>query len=209
MPPETLQYAILTLSPQITFAVLACLQLALLVVWSLSSTPRTQVSVAAAVLSLVSAVVACALSYAEHTRSIRPSTALSAYFSLSVLLDIAQTRTLWLSPDLQVIAGLFTASLLVKVAVLLLEATGKRRLLFATYRDEAPESLSGIFNRSVFWWLNNSFRRGFKGVLVTEDLVNIERTFSSKLLFDKIKARWANGGYKLSIHANCLLMTRL
>jgi len=63
-------------------------------------------------------------------------------------------------------------------------------MLTVTYQHSAPESTSGIFNRSVFWWLNSLFRRGFRALLAVEDLAEIDSKFSSRVLRDDLQHNW-------------------
>ncbi|KAH8804690.1 ABC transporter-like protein [Xylogone sp. PMI_703] len=176
-------------------AIFACLQLAQLVIWSSPSAVHTRASVAAAALSLVDSLAICILSYVEHTRSIRPSNILAFYLFFSTLFDIAQTRTLWLNRGpsgsrSHNIAALFTASLVMKVTVLVLEAVQKRSLLLGPYKFSSPEATSSIFNRSVFWWINSLFKRGFRSLLGIDDLSTIDDEFSSKHLGSALQQAW-------------------
>lgn len=87
----------------------------------------------------------------EDERSVRPSSLLTIYLILTLLFDIVQTRTLWLSRTRSLIPSLFTASVTAKMTMLLLESLGKQKYLTGTYRDLPPESTSGILNRSFLW----------------------------------------------------------
>jgi len=72
-------------------------------------------------------------------------------------LDIARARTRRLLPEYparEVVAGIFTASVGVKAVVIVLEGLGKRSILLEAWREASRESTSGVFNRSLFWWLN-------------------------------------------------------
>jgi ATP-binding cassette subfamily C (CFTR/MRP) protein 1 len=58
------------------------------------------------------------------------------------------------------IVSLFAANIAVKTSLLILEAQSKRIYFSATDADRPPNETSGIFNRSVFWWLNALFLKG-------------------------------------------------
>ena len=105
------------------------LQLVLLVFWAIPNAYATVASVPATSTTFMASIVLFFLSYLEHTRSVRPSTILSLYLSLTVILDIAQLRSLWLQLGPQGITGIFTASFVAKLVVLILGATNKRSTL--------------------------------------------------------------------------------
>jgi ATP-binding cassette, subfamily C (CFTR/MRP), member 1 len=139
--------------------VLFCLQLALITLWALPSTIRTRVSLAAAILALGDSCIIVVLMYAEHKRSAKPSTLLSAFLAISSLLDLAQARSLFLQHHFgsTALSGLFVSILTTKLTLLLLEEVPKRAFLTGRFKTSALESTSGPINRSVFWWINELF----------------------------------------------------
>ncbi|ETS85549.1 hypothetical protein PFICI_03574 [Pestalotiopsis fici W106-1] len=172
-------------------ATLICFDVALVVLWALPTTLGTQASLAGSVMNLVGSLAIAALSYTEHRRSIRPSTLLVGYLALTILLDLAQTRTLFLrSPDSGPIQALFTASLATKLAIMCLEELQKRPLVADKTKVFALEETSGPINRSIFWWLNQLFLKGFKGLLQVGDLGGIDNKFDSAELLSKLDGVW-------------------
>ncbi|KAH8203470.1 hypothetical protein TruAng_002341 [Truncatella angustata] len=170
---------------------LICFHSALVALWALPGTVGTQVSLAGSVLDLIGSLAIAVLLYTEHRRSISPSTLLVSYLALSILLDLAQTRTLFLrSPDSGPIRALFTASLATKLALLCLEELQKRPLVTDKTKNLALEVISGPINRSVFWWLNQLFLKGFKGLLQVGDLGSIDQKFESAKLLSKLDGVW-------------------
>ncbi|KAJ0362676.1 hypothetical protein COL154_006121 [Colletotrichum chrysophilum] len=163
----------------------------LIALWSIPSTPRARTSVAESALGLIEAIALGALSYTEHKRSIRPSVLIGLYLFLTIVLDIAQARTLWLRDGLSTVAGVFTASLVVKVVVLALEETPKRVLLASSEKDVAVESTTGVVSRSLFWWLNSLFFQGFRLLIGLEDLGAIDPKFDSARLLGMLDRAWA------------------
>lgn len=148
-------------------------------------------SLAGSVLDLIGSFVIVVLSYTEHRRSVRPSTLLVSYLALSILLDLAQTRTLFLrSPDSGPIQALFTASLATKLVLVCLEELQKRPLVTDKTKNLSLEATSGPINRSVFWWLNRLFLNGFKSLLQVRDLGSIGNKFDSPKLLAKLDAVW-------------------
>lgn len=173
----------------------AALQLAALVLWSLPSTPRTTVSIPSAVISLISAIVIGVVSHYEHTRSVKPSTLLVTFLNLTAIFDVAVARTLWLSMAEKRLTAIFTAGVGVKVVLLLLEARGKTSLLLSE-KSPSPESLSSIYSRSLFWWINPLFFRGLKNMLTLEDLDNLENAITSDHLAFKMSRAWKSSNQK-------------
>lgn len=157
---------------------------------ALPSTPRTSLSLPATILSFAGAIFICLLSHLEHTKSIRPSSLLNAYLFFSVLFDVVQLRTLWKIHSLETVASIFSSALALKVVILVLEAWEKDSLLTPPYRGTAPEAKSGLYNRSLYWWLNHFLIVGFKKVIGFEDLYSLDDGLSSEALADKAQASW-------------------
>jgi ATP-binding cassette subfamily C (CFTR/MRP) protein 1 len=101
-----------------------------------------------------------ALSKSEHVRSIRPSSLLNLYLLFSLGLDFIRMRTLVKMQFDTLIASLSAANMAIKASLLFLEAQNKRAYFCAGDLDRPPQEISGIFSRSVFWWLNSLFLQG-------------------------------------------------
>ena len=170
--------------------VFVAVQLILLVLWSLDKATQTNVSVSAAAVNLVVALQFVAVSWIEDERSVGPSSLLNIYLLLTVLLDLAQVRTLWIKNHKVPIAAAFTSSIATKVALLFLEAHEKRSYLKKEYQDLPPESTSGIINRSLLWWINSLFRRGFRALIAFDDLYMLDKRLTTAGLGDKIQSTW-------------------
>lgn len=136
------------------------------------------------------------LSYAEHYRAVRPSSLLGAYLFTTLFFDIAHTRTLWLQQNSSALVAVTTASVLVKVTLLIAESIEKRRLLLPKYLAiSPPEATAGFFNRLFFVWLNGLFRRGFSKYFQVEDLFVLDKHLSSEYLGHVVRSAWAKGIY--------------
>ncbi|KAI1207078.1 ABC transporter [Annulohypoxylon truncatum] len=183
---------LIRLAKLIVAAILLGVQALLAALWHSDGDLKTGVSIAAASINLVVAFLVLTLSWLEDSRSVRPSSVLSAYLFFSVLLDLPQARTLWLKGSNTEIASLFSTSLATKVVLLVLEAQTKKNRLKWTLKDLPPESTSGIINRSFLWWVNSVFRSGFSAVLAVEDLYDIDEPLTSKVLFEAISKSWAS-----------------
>lgn len=164
--------------------------------------------VAASALKLVSALAMITLSVVDHSRSPRPSVLLNSYLFLTLLLDAAQARTLFLQsssddggnqkPELTY-STIFAAGMALKAGILLLEAQRKSR--WVSWPDEgdnekehSPEETSGIFSLGVFFWLNRLFVAGYSKVMAIDDLYPLDRSLSGRQLHDDF-ARHMGGDY--------------
>ena len=126
----------------------------------------------------------------EHSRTVRPSSLINLYLALSLPFDVARTRTLWLIGDFRHMAIVQTISLGIKIGILILEGYGKRKILLGQYQDLPPEATSGIYSRSVFWWLNPIFRVGFKKSLKLADLGSLDPPLRAEALFEFVTEAW-------------------
>lgn len=168
----------------------ACLRLALLVLWTTQSRAKTRVSIAAASLSFAATLILAVLSNFEHSRSARPSFIVNTYLFFTTLLDLTQIRTLWLIPGDKVLASVFTTCVAFNLVIVFLESIEKRSFLKDPYNEYPPESLSGIFNTSVFWWLNGLFVKGYHRILDLGDLFKTDEELSSHQLQLRMRSSW-------------------
>lgn len=175
---------------------LVALNLALLVLWATTSSAaitHTRATIPAAVLGLLASLGVGLLSWLEHDRSVRPSFVLSMYLFLSVLLDTARARTLWMLGPNQTIPAIFTCTLALRAVMILLESTEKRRILVPQHKGYSKEVTSGTFNRSVFFWLTSLFINGYRNILKLEDLYPLDPKLASEPLYKKLADAWDQG----------------
>ncbi|OQE46818.1 hypothetical protein PENCOP_c001G04282 [Penicillium coprophilum] len=170
--------------------VYAVLQIALVILATAGHFDATAMFIATSALKLLAAFIMLPLSDVEHTRSPRPSMLLMGYLLLTLLLDGAQSRTLYLSSTLateRAYSNLFTAALAVKALVLLLESQHKSRWIQAGWnKDEhSPEETSGIISLGVFFWLNRLFLSGYNKVLSVNDLYPLDGAMDPTRLHEK------------------------
>ncbi|KAK7710055.1 hypothetical protein SLS63_013063 [Diaporthe eres] len=176
-------------------ALFSALQLALLALWASQPGALGRVrtaSVAASCVSLAASLVFCALSYAEHTRSPRPSSILNAYLLVSVVLDGAILRTFWMSDLAASVRAVFTASFALKACLLVLEAKEKAGLLVrgGGQQRRNPESTSGLYSRGLLSWLNPLLLDGFRRLLKPADLYELDKSMRAAALNDKFWVVW-------------------
>lgn len=181
---------------QTTWFFLLGLQIALTVLWALPLADRTDASIGANAVLSAGVLLLCALSYAEHTRSVRPSFILNTYLFCSLLFDVAHVRTLWLrylDSYNAVIAIVTTVAVGVELLLVMLEAVEKRNILKSECSHYPPEATAGFYNRSLFWWLNPLFKKGFSNVLSVKDLFVLDKELSSERLLALFEERWSKG----------------
>ena len=172
------------------FAAFSGLQLALLLLWLQRPAPEIKTSTAEASVKVVDAVIIAALSIFEYTRSIRPSSILTIYLFLSIFFDAVQLRTLWLLGNDVSVPSVATASLILKLVILVMEAQSKRKRLPSQYSYLPPESTASLFNRGLFWWLNPLLWRGYRTLLGPSDLFPTDPNMSSRSLEAKFLSLW-------------------
>ncbi|KAK4463066.1 P-loop containing nucleoside triphosphate hydrolase protein [Cladorrhinum samala] len=164
------------------------LELSLLIMVSIGSFRLTGIFTASSVLNLVAALFMVAVSLIDHSKSPRPSILLNSYLFLTLLLDVAQVRTLFLSsterPELAY-SSIYCASVILKVVILLLESQRKSRWLGWNEKEHSPEETSNIFSLGVFFWLNRLFWDGYSKILTLGDLYPLDSTLDSSLLHDR------------------------
>ena len=177
---------------QVLYAIFGALQLALVALWAKPTTAKTTLSVANAILASVGALALAILSFVEHERSIRPSLVIQLYLSLTILLDATRVRTLWLQSYNNAVAAVTTVSFVVKFLLVIFEAIEKRSILHPQWKSTSPEATSGLYSRSVFWWLNGLFRIGFKRSLHMEDLLPLDKHLTCGYLYDRLHTAWVN-----------------
>ncbi|KAL6795285.1 P-loop containing nucleoside triphosphate hydrolase protein [Trichoderma sp. SZMC 28012] len=174
---------------------LAALQLVLIALWATHDGPArlNSVSVAAACVSFASSLMSCALSYFEHGRSLGPSPLLNVFLLVSLLLDAAVLRTVWLSLSTVAasasIRAVLTASFGLKTALLVLEAREKSGHVVGR-QTLAPEETSGLYSRAVFAWVAPLLRTGFQRLLRPADLFPLDEKMSSSGLNERFWWHW-------------------
>lgn len=146
------------------------------------------------VTRFVGACLMMVLSFIDHSRNPRPSSLLTAYLCLTLLLDAAQARTLFLSSSGHLdraYSGAFCASVAVKAGILVLEARHKARWVrwSDNEKEHSPEETSGVFSLGVFFWLNKLFLAGYHSILTIETLLPLDRSLDADALHEKFSRK--------------------
>lgn len=174
---------------------LSALQLTLLVLSIVNNGTYKAFFVSASALDLLSGLGLMFMSLLEHARSPRPSILISFYLALTLLLDAAQTRTLWLASRAQIevtFSRLYTSALAVKAVSLLLESRNKSRWIAWDTKEHSPEETSGLFGLGAFLWLNRLFLSGYAKVLTVGDLYPLDPAMGAETLDKRLARHWQN-----------------
>lgn len=166
------------------------IQLTLVALWARIGSNHSKFAIASSSLDLASAAVLPILAQMEHRRSVRPSTVISAYLAFTILLDLAQARTLWLVGLSTPIATTFTTRLASKLVLVALEAQSKGHVLKPEYQELPPEATAGIISKSLQFWLNSLFVTGFRAKLTVDHLSRLDPDLAGAHLSHKFKNAW-------------------
>jgi ATP-binding cassette subfamily C (CFTR/MRP) protein 1 len=178
--------------------ILAAFDLALLVMWvKKDSAFKSRAAVPSAALSFVGALILCLWSYFEHMRMLRTSFWINVYLCITMLFDIARSRTFALDKDLNVISIQFTTRIGVKLFLAFFEAKSKEPLYLPDFTDAPPEAIAGVYNRALFWWQNQMFRKGFSNALSLDELFQLDKHLYADYLQRRIEPAWARCEFPL------------
>lgn len=98
-----------------------------------------------------------------------------------------------------------TASLVLKLALLLLESRNKTHLLRGPDKKLASESTGDVFSRVLFWWLNPVLWRGNMHELAIDDLPHVDNALLNDCHFHQ---QWNHGKSSKSMNSG-LALTRI
>lgn len=161
----------------------------------------TRATVAAVSIAAATSASVAVLSYWQHRRSPRPSTPVSLFLGLSLLLDAVRARTLW-AVQPRVFCAVFIAGIVSDLAKFVLELLGRRDDGSDGPGRLPAETVANVYNRSVFWWLNPLLLQGFREILQAEELSAIDQRLRGGE--DSFLGQWEAGTSRLLV--NCLLI---
>ncbi|CAI7673382.1 unnamed protein product [Penicillium pancosmium] len=175
----------------IFYTLLLALKFVVLISWCLPQFRVTNISIASATVDILSTQALLLLSHYDHARFLRPSSLICLYLLGSILFEIVQVRTLWLfHPPSYPLAATATVALLVRSLLLVLETSESRKPLSPQYGRISPESFTGIFSQSTYWWLNGLFVSGFRGELSLDELYPLDEKLLTKSLVSRGDHTW-------------------
>lgn len=168
------------------------LQICLVALWAADSSQRTHLSLAAAVLALISTILFSVVSFKEHSCSKGPCETIQVFLLLTILLDLARVRTQWLLPDNLAIATSFSIAFGLRILWLVFESIPKHKygVLLANDEDISPEELNGIISRSLFWWINPLLVLGYSKDLSMSDLFPVDSALSGPTTYERMHKVW-------------------
>jgi hypothetical protein len=185
----------LTSASQVVAVLLLSVELANTVLISRDgSLLRSSASIAASVLSCTSMLAVVTLIYTEHRRSLRSSSFLSAFLSITTLFNIARARSYISRGGLDTFGALQVTIAVLKLALVSLEEVSKQSLLQPQHGPSmGPETRGGFWNRLLFVWVNNTLFIGFRKAISVEELPDIGLEFSPERLSAKFQRKWKAG----------------
>lgn len=139
------------------------------------------------------------LSHLEHIRALRPSTILCLFLGTTLIFDLPRLRTLSFLPHNGTITTLFAVGLITKAVILVLESKEKRALLKKGYENSSIETTAGVFNRSLFWWLNGLLQKGSKTTLTIDSLPTLDDELKEAANARSLSEKWKDGTVKVTL----------
>ena len=166
-------------------------ELAMLALWARMPDSRVQTTLASSILCSIGALFIGAVLYAGHRYSPSPAIPLSIYLSVTLLLDMAKTRSFFLREGIDDIAALSVVTLAAKLAIIVAEEVPKTRYIDKQrFPSLSGEAVGGFWSRSMLVWVNDTLLIGFKRRLEVEDLPPMGPTFSSERLYNEFLPIW-------------------
>lgn len=163
-------------------------QVGYVVLWSTTSINRFATGASCA--SLLGALAVVVLIWLDHTRSTRPLTLILIYLLAALFVDIVQVRTLLIRRYSLPVSGLLCAGIAVKAILLFFESLSKQGRFKSPKETYSPDEVSGVFGRSVFWWLNSLFIRASKDIVSPKDLFPLDHDLRSERLQLRVGHAW-------------------
>jgi ATP-binding cassette, subfamily C (CFTR/MRP), member 1 len=123
-------------------------------------------------------------------RAVRTSFLLNTYLPITVIFDIARSRSYSLSDGLGAVSAIFGSRVGIKLVLAVLEARSKKHSLLEGVKAGPPEATSGVYSRALFWWQNQLFRKGFNNILTVDDLFQLDKHLQSDYLHHRLQRTW-------------------
>ncbi|KAI1375326.1 ABC transporter [Hypoxylon crocopeplum] len=152
-----------------------------------TNTYTTTRSVASTALDFAASGLIIILSPLEHFKSTRPSIVICSYLFLAFVYDLTRCPSLWaasrrLHESHTTFNVLFTATVVVEFAFLVLESARRKRWIIWDAADHSPEGTSSIFSLGLYSWLNQLLWRGYHETLAMRHLYPLDRIISVETL---------------------------
>lgn len=129
------------------------------------------------------------LSFLEHRRTVRPSSTVTLYVGLSSIKDfIALTLPSGNLATTELI--LVSIRLVLELSLLIVDFQNRLAILKPRSKHLAPEEVTGVLGRALFWWINPIIKEGYYDILTQDDLPNVDRALSSRGLRKRLIRAW-------------------
>lgn len=172
---------------------LVAVQLASIVLWTRADKFRSNITLAASILSLTASLCVIAILYIAHTSSLQTSAFLSIFLSLTMLFDITTARSYFLRHSLDALAALQVAVAFLKLVLAALEEVPKLHLRRSDAIQPGISETVGFWNRSLLLWINPLLKLGFRKNLAINELPYIGDRYDPEKNFDRFTPNWNNG----------------
>jgi len=169
---------------------IASLHLAALVISLVSPRHPDGSTTSVHVVSFVTALAVCQLSFFEHGRSVKPSTLLIFYLLATVICEGVLLQSLYFDHRASVILPILTAELGLNFAFLILESTNKRSYLREPYKQLAIGEVVSDLNRAFIFWVNDLIILGNSKLLTYSDLPRLDESLNSEQIRQSIEVAW-------------------
>lgn len=125
---------------------------------------------------------------------------LSIWLTSGIVFDGATARSYFLRSGCDDLGAVTVLAAACKLVIMILEEIPKKKYVKTSNtgtatEEELPgkEAVSGFWNRTLYLWLNETFRAGFKQNLSIDQLDNLGPEFSSKMLSETFQTVWSDG----------------
>lgn len=174
---------------------LALNQIVFLILRELNRNIETRASLASDALGLAATIGVSIFSWLHHHRSVHTATLLEIFLGISLLLDVARVRSLWLLADDIGPASILSLTLALKISGVFLESFSKRDNLRLSdnkiYMSSGPEPFIGFWIRVSFGWLFSTMRQGYQRILAVDDLPALDYRLRSDSVYSSLQTTMA------------------
>lgn len=130
----------------------------------------------------------------EQRRSLRPSDLATLYLLASLLCDIAYLTLPSTVAEYSHTSRLIFVRFFVYSVLLALECCTKRPESEVLRNHQDPEELHGILSRVLLTWINPILLRGYKSILVNQDMPNLSQDMKPEGTRTAILKEWSRCG---------------
>ncbi|KAM3520142.1 hypothetical protein MY4038_009535 [Beauveria bassiana] len=179
-------------------ALLLAAYIAKAALWQSKSELHSQASIASSIISLVTSLCTLVVIYSAHVYRRRPSAFMSVFFSITMLLDMALTRSYFLRHEIgySSMQSIAAIQIVVVVVKLLLVVTEEMPKTTPSRKENVPshfkgDSELGFWGKVLFCSVSSLLLFGYKNELGFENLPPLDEQFESRVLFDAFFKHWS------------------